>query len=462
MTTTMNLIAKQTVGSGGAASVTFSNIPQTYTDLKVVASMRNNITGSGYVDVGIQFNGTASGYSYKTLYGNGSSASSFGGTSQTSIFDIWTNTNQNTASTFTSAEIYIPNYTSSNQKSVSMDGVSENNATTAYQTMSAGLSGITSAITSISVVPSSGSWVEFSTFYLYGISNSTTTQNTSVPYASGGDVITTDGSYWYHAFKYSGSFTPLKNLTADVLVIAGGGGGGGMQTGGGGGGGGAGGVCAQSARAITTGNYSVTIGAAGAGGIMDQGTNGGNSIFDTITAIGGGGGGIYSDPTAKGGKSGGSGGGGGGYQTSSSILGGSATQGNSGGATGYGFAGGNGVLNNSSTGGGGGSSAVGANGTGSAAGNGGAGKNTWSSWASATSTGVSGYYAGGGGGSVRADLVPTAGTGGAGGGGNGGANANGSNAIANTGSGGGGGGNAGTNTIGGNGGSGIIIVRYAV
>lgn len=455
MATTMSLIAKQTVGADGATSVTFSNIPQTFTDLKLVASMRSTRAATNDT-LTLQINSTN--ITGRRLYGDGSGAAS---DTTPQVLPPAANA---TANTFSNTEFYIPNYASTTQyKSVSIDDTMENNATASYMDMIAGIYSANTAVTSITLDLDNGNFPEFSTFYLYGISNSST-QNTSVPKASGGDVITTDGTYWYHAFKYSGTFTPIQSINADVLVIAGGGGGGGQQFGGGGGGGGAGGVCYQTARSlIANTSITCTVGAGGTRGADTQGTNGANSVFDTITGLGGGGGGCYGDPTATPGKSGGSGGGGGGYQTSSSILGGAATQGSSGGATGYGFAGGNGVLNNFTTGGGGGSGAVGSNGNSNvASGSGGAGKNTWSSWASATETGVSGYYAGGGGGGSRADQTPTAGTGGSGGGGNGGANANGANATANTGSGGGGGGNNGSPTYGGNGGSGIIIVRYAV
>jgi hypothetical protein len=458
MTTTMQLIAKQTVGADGAASVTFSSIPDAskgYTDLKLVTSVRSTASGN-YTGTRISFNGTSytANFSAKGLYGNGASAASENWTS--SDF-LWATGSSATASTFASDEIYIPNYTSSNNKSMSVDMVTENNATTALAYMLAGLWSNSGAITSITLTPSSGSFAEFSTFYLYGISNSTTTQNTSVPYASGGDVITTDGSYWYHAFKYSGSFTPLKNLTADVLVVAGAGGGGFGYNGAGGG---AGGLAYQAARSVVANtSLTCTIGAGGAGSTNtnNKGNNGSNSVFDTITANGGGGAGSRSSVDGAAGGSGG-----GGSQAGAGATGGVATQSTSGGATGYGFRGGNtnATANLAGTGGGG----AGAQGedkllNGTRCGDGGAGLNTWSSWATATSTGASGYYAGGGGGSSDA---LAGGNGGAGGGANGVGPGvvNGLNGTANTG--GGGSGCSSNSGSGGTGGSGIIIVRYAV
>jgi hypothetical protein len=70
-----------------------------------------------------------------------------------------------------------------------------------------------------------GSFVQNSTFYLYGVAKLGTTP-AIVPYATGGDTIMTDGTYWYHTFVSSGTFTPQKAMSCDVLVVAGGGGGG--------------------------------------------------------------------------------------------------------------------------------------------------------------------------------------------------------------------------------------------
>jgi hypothetical protein len=78
-----------------------------------------------------------------------------------------------TASTFGSAQTYIPNYAGSTAKSGSSEGVSENNATTAVATMDAVLWSLTNAITSIKLLPFTGTnFVQYSTATLYGISKS--------------------------------------------------------------------------------------------------------------------------------------------------------------------------------------------------------------------------------------------------------------------------------------------------
>lgn len=456
MSTTLNLIAKQTVGSGGASSVTFSNIPQTFTDLKVVMSVRD---GSAQVGNNIlfQINGGTTSQSVRAISGDGSSTPN--SYSATPLF-FTSNGNSSTANTFSNMEVYICNYASTTiNKSVSVDSVSENNGTTAYAQLTAGLYASNTAITSILFTANGGpSFSEFSEFWLYGISSSST-QNTSIPLASGGDVIATDGTYWYHAFKSSGSFVPIKNLTADVLAVAGGGGGGlsGIPPYSGAGGGGAGGVLAFSSQSLTTStNYTCLVGGGG-----NAGSNGSNSQFSSLTAsVGGGNGGTGYNTTTSGGN-GGSGGGGGG-NVGSPGGGGSATsgQGNAG-------ASGTNSASEPTGGGGGGAGSAGSTGNASVGGAGGAGLNSVTNWGAlsavltATTLGSSGYLAGGGGGAGWNQPISTSGAGGTGGGGAGSPsnNASGFAGLANTG--GGGGGNSIASPTG-NGGSGLVIVRYPV
>ncbi len=430
-----------------AASVTFDNIPQTgYTDLKIVWSGRlSDASTATYCK--LTFNGSASNFTAKRLAGSGSAVSS-GNLPQWSGTAPGANA---TSNTFSNVEFYIPNYTSSNYKSYSLDTVTENNATEAYAELGAGLWSDTAAITSITLTGNAGSFVANSTFSLYGVAALGTTPVTA-PKATGGNIVANDGTYWYHAFLSSGTFTPQTSLTCDALVIAGGGGGGSWYAGGGG----AGGLRAITSQSVTSTNYTVTVGAGGSGGIQSTstaGTNGSDSSVFSTTSTGGGTGGyyvggIYVNPT-NGGSGGGTGNGG-------TMATGISGQGNNGG-TGYGGSG----LN--SAGGGGGAGAVGGNANLGNAGDGGAGVNSYSSWASVTSTGVSGYYAGGGGGGTE-DTSST-GAGGAGGGGQGGWNGNATgatSAVRNTGSGGGGGSGVTTGAIGGNGGSGIVIIRYSM
>jgi hypothetical protein len=169
MPNTYTLIASNTVGSGGVASVTFSSIPATYTDLVIKASCRTTRTGSTLNILFVTLNTLTTNQTARFLYGDGSAEAS--GT-DTSIWGLVASTDAATASTFGNSELTIPNYASANFKSMATDGVSENNGTTAYAIMSAGLWSATAAINSISLASSTGNTIkEFSTFTLYGISN---------------------------------------------------------------------------------------------------------------------------------------------------------------------------------------------------------------------------------------------------------------------------------------------------
>lgn len=255
--------------------------------------------------------------------------------------------------------------------------------------------------------------------------------------------ITTDDTYTIVSFYSNGTFNTTSNIIADVLIIAGGGAGGGVSDGGGGG---AGGLIYLSNITINSGNYNAIIGLGGLGSTSQiVGENGQNSSFYNYIAIGGGGGG--SGDVNVNGNTGGSGGGSG-YKGNSRAL---SIQ-NSTLGYGIGFSGGAGYSNPNYFGGGGGGAGgngLDATGSGSLGGNG----------LNYSISGFSKCYASGGsGGGYGASVF-----GGCNGlnGGNG-ANtgvSNATNGLSNTGSGGGGAGQ-GSTTLGGSGGSGIIIVRY--
>jgi hypothetical protein len=161
---TMQLIQHQELGSA-QASITFSSIPQTYTDLFIVFSGRSNRSAT-FDNIRIMPNGATTGVSSRMLYGSGSGASSF----TEAYISGYTNANTATASVFGNSSIYIPNYTGSSQKSFSMDSVSENNATAASQAISAGLWTGTAAITSIVLDQGDGTdWQTYTSATLYGI-----------------------------------------------------------------------------------------------------------------------------------------------------------------------------------------------------------------------------------------------------------------------------------------------------
>ena len=427
-------ISTQTL-SANAASVTFSGIPQTYTDLVLVGAVGSTSTS---FDRGmrLQFNGdTTSLYSDTDIYGEASTAASFRRSSQTQTTVLEAIARSGNYSAYT---INIMNYanTTTNKTVIARGG------TTNLISASVGLWRSTAAINSITINLNSDNIASGSTFTLYGI-------GAGSPKAFGGDEVRTDGTYWYHTYRSSGIFAPMQSLSCDYLVVAGGGGSGKpLNLNGGSGGGGAGGY-RESSMSLSAGTtHTVTIGGGGSGAASTAaaGSVGSNSVFSTITSSGGGGGGSHSTGTPRNGTTGGSGGGGAGTAGTSGTGG----SGNSGGYSPVeGYAGGNGLTDGATYdngGGGGGASQAGSNAT--SAGGGNSGNGTTSS-ISGTSVARAGGGAGGG---YTGKTNGTAGTGGT---------AVTTNGAANTGAGAGGAGaNAGTNSF--NGGSGVVIVRYAV
>ena len=173
MANTMTLIQSVTVPSGGSASIDFTSIPSTYTDLCLKLSLRNSYAGT-YVSGKLTVNAnTSSIYSSKVLAGGGSSTSSSSYGPATKMEWGPAGANNLTANTFSNVEMYFPNYTSSNNKSISIDAVMEtNDATNNALQLWAGLAATTSAISSIEINFNAGSWMQYSTAYLYGVKSS--------------------------------------------------------------------------------------------------------------------------------------------------------------------------------------------------------------------------------------------------------------------------------------------------
>jgi hypothetical protein len=166
----MTLIESKTLGTA-QASIEFTSIPQDGTDLFALVSLRSSRTGSSDgAHIGLTFNNVASGYSYRALRGNGSAASSFSSSDVALNLFSTTTSSSDTANTFGNNSLYIPNYTSAANKSLSFDAVYENNATTAFQHLFAGFWSNTAAITSIKFAELFGNnWVAGSTISLYKI-----------------------------------------------------------------------------------------------------------------------------------------------------------------------------------------------------------------------------------------------------------------------------------------------------
>ena len=165
-TPTYTLIASSTVtASGGAANISFSSIPNTYTDLMVKISARTTDTNS---NIRWTINGTSSGYSERMLYNSDGTAYSTSASSSYFQF-LYAANSSYTSNTFSSADIYIPNYTGSTNKPIYVDSTNENNGTSIIQNLTAGLWSNSSAITSLTFGTAGGNLAQYTTAYLYGI-----------------------------------------------------------------------------------------------------------------------------------------------------------------------------------------------------------------------------------------------------------------------------------------------------
>ena len=167
MANTFELISSVTLGTA-AASIDFTSIPSTYTDLVLKVSARTSDASYGQV-ANLSFNGSTSNFTARTIYGDGGSVAS----NSTARYGVWVSGSSSTASTFGNGEIYIPNYAGSTNKSYSSDAVTENNggATTAYAVFISGLWSNTAAINQITLTAGAGNFVQYSNFYLYGVKN---------------------------------------------------------------------------------------------------------------------------------------------------------------------------------------------------------------------------------------------------------------------------------------------------
>jgi hypothetical protein len=170
MANTFELISSVTVASGGASSIDFTSIPSTFTDLCIELSTRDSQGGVAN-STNIGFNGSTSSFSTRHLQGQPSgSPTAVSGTTPTR-FAGNTVSSGGTSNTFANVQIYIPNYAGSSNKSYSIDSVTENNGTEAYSNLIAGLWSNTAAINQVTITTSGGTFVQYSTAYLYGVKN---------------------------------------------------------------------------------------------------------------------------------------------------------------------------------------------------------------------------------------------------------------------------------------------------
>jgi uncharacterized protein YgiB involved in biofilm formation len=153
----------ETIDANGASLVTFSGIDQSGVDLVVKISGRSNASANCHFEIFGLSN------SWIRLQGDGSSASSTSGSTYSDMSGLVIPGSSTTSNTFSNASIYISNYSGAAYKPYSVDAVGENNDTTAYQSIVAGVLQTTSAITELKIATSASSFASGSTISIYQI-----------------------------------------------------------------------------------------------------------------------------------------------------------------------------------------------------------------------------------------------------------------------------------------------------
>jgi len=211
MANTHKKLETVTVGAaGGVSSISFTSIPQTYTDLVIKLSSRSS---NPYID--INFNGLATNFSSLYGYGNGSSV---GGGTQAKFLGVGSSTS-NTANTFGNLEVIIANYASSHYKSYSAYSAQETNAASAEMHTVAGLWSNTAAITSVQIYPEgSGTFAQYTTATLYGVFKADVSGAPSAPTSVTATAGNTTASV---AFTPAGQTAGLFTVTSSPGSITG-------------------------------------------------------------------------------------------------------------------------------------------------------------------------------------------------------------------------------------------------
>lgn len=167
----MQAIYTRTLTTTGVTSVTFNNIPQTFTDLKICVSARDGRTDAHFANVAVRINGSDSSvYSNMNIAGTSGSTSTDTFNSQNAYYyNLYANGAISTANTFSNDEIYIPNYTSYGFKQLLIDNAVESHNTGSLHVANAGLYRGSGPITSILFAAQNIAFAQNSTFTLYGI-----------------------------------------------------------------------------------------------------------------------------------------------------------------------------------------------------------------------------------------------------------------------------------------------------
>jgi hypothetical protein len=168
-------ISTVTVGSGGAADITFSSIPATYTHLQIRGIARGSRATYGNDNLNIQFNSdTGSNYSWHKLQGDGSSASAGGNATQTQMTSNALAGSGAPSGDFSAHILDILDYANTSKYKTlrGIDGVDINGTVAANGGVIELHSGSwrnTAAITSVTLIPGTANFIQYTSFALYGI-----------------------------------------------------------------------------------------------------------------------------------------------------------------------------------------------------------------------------------------------------------------------------------------------------
>lgn len=171
MANTYTLISSYTA-SGSPTSFSFNSIPSTYTDLKLVMSLRGS-RAAFYSNISVLVNGSSSAiYNYKWLYDSSGSVTNFSYAGDTELGQ-YVNGANSSGNLFGSLEMYFANYNSANYKALTVDNIVMDANSSRFMVMESESAQTTSAITSLTINGSGNNYTfaTSSTAYLYGVSN---------------------------------------------------------------------------------------------------------------------------------------------------------------------------------------------------------------------------------------------------------------------------------------------------
>lgn len=167
----MQAIYTNTFAGNVSGQLNFFNIPQTYTDLKIVVSQRNN-SGNIGEPLAFRFDSGDSIYSNTSVFSDSSNLQStrVGASGYLSYNGgLTVNGNNSTANTFGSYEVYITNYTGTAFKQFTIDAANEHNGA-AQSALGAGLYRSNAPITFVQIGGYTGVPLSGTSITIYGIS----------------------------------------------------------------------------------------------------------------------------------------------------------------------------------------------------------------------------------------------------------------------------------------------------